>query len=65
MTGSIRFLFKRFGYIEANDMDFFFFESDVVGVKIGDLRIGQEVTFEPSTRKDGIRALHVTPVGTQ
>lgn len=47
---------KGFGFIEADGQEQFFHQSACVGVRIDELREGEEVTFEKGQGPKGQRA---------
>lgn len=53
---------KGFGFIEGGKGDLFFHHSELDGITIEALRIGQEVTYEEGRGPKGPRAEKVRPV---
>ncbi len=53
---------KGFGFIEGGRGDLFFHHSELDGITIEALRIGQEVTYEEGRGPKGPRAEKVRPV---
>lgn len=65
MEGVIVRLFhdKKFGFIKSidNQIEHFFHQSAVIGLRFEQLRVGQHVEFEPTASDKGPRCGSVTP----
>ena len=53
---------KGFGFVQADNVDYFFHKSAVKGDGFQALMEGQQVNFEPGKGPKGPRALSVDPI---
>jgi cold shock protein len=64
MRGKIKLLKAEsgYGFLQTDEGDKFFHCTGLIGVKIGELRIGQRVEFEEVMGRRGLLAVDVRPI---